>query len=187
MIAYLVHSISITDPDVSGSFLHFLAKGRRMSFEWNLTDNRLIVPLLSPRLNLPVLQFYNRLAILLVEVQNSHDNSCSELAILCSPWRCCPDVAYDQSSCASSSHTRESSSHIDGTDLPPCVWIFSSVQKKQFPTLVKMLMEGNEGTFCVTLNTVSWQVLTSASWISPSGQPNPDLALLCDASRDEIE
>ena len=34
-------------------------------------------------------------------------------------------------------------------------------------TLVKMLMEGNEGTFYVKLNSRKWQVLTSASWIKP--------------------
>ena len=44
------------------------------------------------------------------------------------------------------------SSHIDGTELPSCVLTFSCVLTRLFQTLVKMLMEGNEETFCVTLN-----------------------------------
>ena len=49
-----------------------LAKGRQRrtssAIKRNLTDSRLIVPLSLPRSNLPVSQFYNRFAILLVEV-----------------------------------------------------------------------------------------------------------------------
>ena len=91
----------------------------------------------------------------------------SKHQILCCPWRCSPDKAHNQSPC-------EKSSHIDGTELHSCVWIFLSVQTKLCSTLVKMpvLMEGNEGTFCITLNAGSGQVLTSASWISPIGLPN---------------
>ena len=66
------------------------------------------------------------------------------------PWRCSP--AYNQSS-------YKSSRHIDGTELPPCVWIYWSVQTKWFWTLVKMLLEGNERTFGVPWTTVSWQSL----------------------------
>ena len=69
----------------------------------------------------------------------------SKHPILCRPWRCRPDAAYNQSSC-------ESSSHLDVTELPSIVRIFLSVQTKWFPTFVKMLVEGNEGTFCFTLN-----------------------------------
>ena len=51
------------------------------------------------------------------------------------PWHRSPDSAYNQSSC-------ESSSHIDGTELPFCFWIFSSVPQNGsycfFTTLVKM-------------------------------------------------
>ena len=47
----------------------------------------------------------------------------SKHPILYRPWRCRPDSAYNQSSC-------ESSSHIDGSELPSCVQIFLSVQTK---------------------------------------------------------
>ena len=68
------------------------------------------------------------------------------------PWRCRPDAGYNQSDAVYIQSSCESSSHIDGTELPSCVWVFSSLQTKWFPILVKMLMEGNERTFCVTLN-----------------------------------
>ena len=59
------------DPVVSECFLHFLDFGSGQTeeaIERNLTDSRLIVPLSPPRSNLPVSQFYNRFAFLLVEV-----------------------------------------------------------------------------------------------------------------------
>ena len=58
----------------------------------------------------------------------------------------------------------ESSSHIDVTELPSCVWTFSCVETQSFPILVKMLMEGNEQTFCVTL-TNREQTLSRQFWI----------------------
>ena len=55
----------------------------------------------------------------------THMTTCvpSKHPILCRPWRCSP--AYNQSS-------YKFSRHIDGTELPPCVRIYWSVQTKWF-------------------------------------------------------
>ena len=87
----------------------------------------------------------------------------SKHPILYRPWRCSP--AYNQSSC-------ESSSHIDGTELPPCVRIYWSVQTKWFLTLGKCLWKGMKEPSVSPWTTSSWQVLTSAKsfWLFQRAQ-----------------
>ena len=86
--------------------------------------------------------------------------------ILCRPWRCSPDAAYNEPSC-------ESSSHLDGsTELPSCVPTFHVFGQNSSQHWWKCSWKGTKKLSVSPWTTGSWQVLTSTSWISPLGQPN---------------
>ena len=157
--------ISITDPVVSISSTLANGMADRRRHHWSLKETWQTAGQLSPsRLNL---QFYNRFTILLglsiwLTWQLMFRASIQSFKSLCHPWFCRPLAVP-----ACNQFSVERSSHIDGTKLLCWVLIFSSVHTKCCPTIVKMLMEGNENLLCHLEQQVadkSWLVRLDKSY-----------------------